>query len=134
MHGYCVVADVLSPTQVAALRQRVIEQGQGEDAAGVAFHDSKANQRIWMMVNKGRMFRDLVIHPFVFEMMPHLLDENFILSSLTANIARPGGEPMYLHSDQGYVGFWTPRPVVANIHDALCWRLAPWRLRPLSAH
>jgi ectoine hydroxylase-related dioxygenase (phytanoyl-CoA dioxygenase family) len=114
-HGFCIVADVLAPAQVAALRQRVIEQGQGEDAKGVAFHDSKANQRIWMMVNKGRMFRDLVIHPFVFEMMPHLLDENFILSSLTANIARPGGEPMYLHTDQGYVGFWTPKPVVANI-------------------
>jgi ectoine hydroxylase-related dioxygenase (phytanoyl-CoA dioxygenase family) len=115
VHGYCIVADALAPAQVAALRERVIAQGRGEDAAGVAFHDSKTNQRIWMMVNKGRMFRDLVIHPLVLEMMPHLLDEDFILSSLTANIARPGGEPMYLHTDQGYVGFWTPRPVVANI-------------------
>ena len=114
-HGYCILTDVLGPAQVAALRQRVIEQGEGEDAKGVAFHDSKTNQRIWMMVNKGRMFRDLVIHPLVFEMMPHLLGEDFILSSLTANIARPGGEPMYLHADQGYVGFWTPKPVVANI-------------------
>jgi ectoine hydroxylase-related dioxygenase (phytanoyl-CoA dioxygenase family) len=114
-HGYCVIADAIDPAQVAALRGRVIAQGQGEDARGVAFHDSKANQRIWMMVNKGRMFRDLVIHPLVMEMMPHLLDEDFILSSLTANIARPGGDAMYLHTDQGYVGFWTPKPVVANI-------------------
>jgi ectoine hydroxylase-related dioxygenase (phytanoyl-CoA dioxygenase family) len=115
VHGYCVIADAIDPVQVAALRSRVIAQGGGEDARGVAFHDSKANQRIWMMVNKGRMFRDLVIHPLVMEMMPHLLDADFILSSLTANIARPGGDAMYLHTDQGYVGFWTPRPVVANI-------------------
>ena len=114
-HGYCIVPDVLTPGQVTALRRRVVEQGEGEDAAKVAFHDSKANQRLWMLVNKGRMFRDLVIHPFVLEMMPRLLDDDFILSSLTANIARPGGEPMYLHSDQGYVGFWTSKPVVANI-------------------
>ncbi len=114
-YGYCIVADVLAPAQVGTLRQRVIEQGHGEEANGVAFHDSKTNQRIWMMVNKGRMFRDLVIHPFAMTMMPHLLDKDFILSSLTANIARPGGEPMYLHADQGYVGFWTPKPVVANI-------------------
>jgi ectoine hydroxylase-related dioxygenase (phytanoyl-CoA dioxygenase family) len=114
-HGYCIVSNVLSPAQTAALRQRVVEQGQGEEAGDIAFHDSKANQRIWMLVNKGRMFRDLVVHPFVLEMMPHLLDDDFILSSLTANIARPGGEPMYLHTDQGYVGFWTPKPVVANI-------------------
>ena len=114
-HGYCIVPDVLTPRQVAALRRRVVEQGQGEEAKGLAFHDSKANQRLWMLVNKGHMFRDLVIHPFVQEMMPRLLDDDFILSSLTANIARPGGEPMYLHTDQGYVGFWTARPVVANI-------------------
>lgn len=114
-HGYCLVANVLSETQVAAMRARVIEQGLGEDAANVSFHDGKANQRIWMMVNKGRMFRDLVVHPFVTEMMPHLLGKDFLLSSLTANIARPGGEPMYLHADQGYIDFWTPKPVVANI-------------------
>jgi ectoine hydroxylase-related dioxygenase (phytanoyl-CoA dioxygenase family) len=114
-HGYCIIADALTPAQVSALRGRVIEQGEGEVARGVAFHDSKANQRIWMMVNKGRMFRDLILSPLVTEMMTHLLDDGFLLSSFTANIARPGGETMYLHTDQGYVGFWTPKPVVANM-------------------
>jgi ectoine hydroxylase-related dioxygenase (phytanoyl-CoA dioxygenase family) len=113
--GFCIVQDVLPPEQVAALRSRVIEQGQGEDATGEGFHDSKANQRIWMLVNKGRMFRDLVVHPFAESMMRHLLGREFLLSSLTANIARPGGELMYLHADQGYVDFWTPKPLVANI-------------------
>jgi ectoine hydroxylase-related dioxygenase (phytanoyl-CoA dioxygenase family) len=44
-----------------------------------------------------------------------LLGPDFLLSSFTANISHPGGEPMSLHTDQGYVGFWTPEPVVANI-------------------
>lgn len=114
-HGYCVVRDVLSPAQVAAIRARVDGQADGEAAAGVAFHDSKANQRIWMLLNKGRVFRELVLHPFAIEMMGHLLGSDFLLSSATANIARPGGEAMYLHADQGYVDFWTERPVVANI-------------------
>jgi ectoine hydroxylase-related dioxygenase (phytanoyl-CoA dioxygenase family) len=113
--GFCIVPEVLSPPQITALRTRLIEQGQGEDAAGVAFHDRKANQRIWMMVTKGRMFRDLVVHPFGETIMGHLLGRDFLLSSLTANIARPGGDLMYLHADQGYVDFWTPKPVVANI-------------------
>jgi ectoine hydroxylase-related dioxygenase (phytanoyl-CoA dioxygenase family) len=47
--------------------------------------------------------------------MGRLLGKDFLLSSLTANIARPGGAPMYLHTDQGYVDFWTPKPLVANI-------------------
>lgn len=113
--GYCIVEGVLAAQQVQALRERVAAQAAGEDAAGVSSHDSKTNQRIWMLVNKGRVFRDLILHPFAAEMMGHLLGDDFLLSSATANIARPGGEAMYLHTDQIYVDFWTPRPVVANI-------------------
>ncbi len=113
--GYAVVLDAMSPATVATLRARVIEQAAGEDARGVGFHDGKANQRIWMLPNKGRVFRDLMLDPLVETMMGRLLGKDFLLSSLTANIARPGGVPMYLHADQGYVDFWTPRPLVANI-------------------
>src|SRR5581483_2853747 len=104
-----------SPSEVAALRARVVEQGLGERAAGVAFNEPPDNQRLWMLVNKGRPFRDLVLHPLAEAFMTPLLGKDFILSSLTANIARPGGTPMYLHCDQGYIDFWTPKPVVANV-------------------
>jgi ectoine hydroxylase-related dioxygenase (phytanoyl-CoA dioxygenase family) len=56
-----------------------------------------------------------MLHPVIDELMGHLLGPDFLLSSLTANIARPGGDNMGLHTDQGYVGFWTPVPAVANI-------------------
>lgn len=113
--GYCIVKDALPRSAVTALRSRVSEQAQGEARAGAAFHDSKTNQRIWMLVNKGQVFRDLVLHPLAEEMMSGLLGEDFLLSSATANIARPGGEPMSLHTDQVYVDFWTQKPLVANI-------------------
>lgn len=113
--GYAVLDGALTPEQTAALRARVAEQALGEDARGVGFHDGKANQRLWMLPNKGRIFRDLALHPLVDEAMGALLGRDCLLSSLTANIARPGGVPMYLHADQGYVDFWTPKPLVANI-------------------
>lgn len=113
--GYAIVEGALSRERVAALRARVVEQARGEDARGIGFHDGKANQRIWMLPNKGRIFRDLVLDPLVDAFMGRLLGKDFLLSSLTANIARPGGVPMYLHTDQGYVDFWTPKPLVANI-------------------
>jgi ectoine hydroxylase-related dioxygenase (phytanoyl-CoA dioxygenase family) len=118
VQGYCVIADVLSRAEIAALKARLAAQAEGERARGVSFHDggpSRPNQRIWMLMNKGRVFRDLMLHPIIAELMGHLLGEDFLVSSFTANIAHPGGEPMTLHTDQGYVGFWTPRPVVANI-------------------
>jgi ectoine hydroxylase-related dioxygenase (phytanoyl-CoA dioxygenase family) len=113
--GYAILEGALDHDRVAALRARVVEQARGEDAQGIGFHDGKANQRIWVLPNKGRIFRDLMLDPLVDTFMGRLLGKDFLLSSLTANIARPGGAPMYLHTDQGYVDFWTPKPLVANI-------------------
>lgn len=116
--GYCIIPDVLTAEQVSGLRERLAQQAQGELARGVAFRDggpTSPNQRVWNLVNKGRVFRDLMLHPVIEQLMSHLLGEDFLLSSLTANIAGTGGDPMAMHTDQGYVGFWTPRPVVANI-------------------
>ena len=113
--GYCLLERALSEGAVNALKTRIDAQAAGERARGEAFVDSEVNQRIWMLPNKGRIFRDLVLEPLVEQMMGHLLGPGFLLSSLTANIARPGGAPMYLHSDQGYVDFWTEKPLVANI-------------------
>ncbi len=113
--GYCILEQALSADAVAALRARVDEQAAGEVAAGCGFVEAGINQRIWMLPNKGRIFRDLVLGPLVERMMGELLGPRFLLSSLTANIARPGGAPMRLHSDQGYVDFWTEKPLVANL-------------------
>ena len=116
--GYCVIEGVLSAAEIGALKSRLGEQAEGERARGVSFHDggpARPNQRVWMLVNKGKVFRDLMLHPIVDALMGHLLGPDYLLSSLTANVAGPGGEPMVLHTDQGYVGFWTPLPVVANI-------------------
>lgn len=113
--GYCILERALSADAVAALRARVDEQAAGEVAAGCGFVESGINQRIWMLPNKGRIFRDLVLDPLVERFMGELLGPRFLLSSLTANIARPGGAPMYLHADQGYVDFWTEKPLVANV-------------------
>jgi ectoine hydroxylase-related dioxygenase (phytanoyl-CoA dioxygenase family) len=116
--GYCIIPGVLTGAEIASLRSRVVEQAEGERASGVAFHDGgpgRPNQRLWMLMNKGRVFRDLMLHPIIETLMGHLLGSDFLVSSFTANIAHPSGEPMVLHTDQGYVGFWTPKPVVANI-------------------
>jgi ectoine hydroxylase-related dioxygenase (phytanoyl-CoA dioxygenase family) len=116
--GYCIVRDVLSKSEVEAVRGRLVEQAAGERARGVSTHDggeSRPNQRVWMLPNKGKIFRDLMLHPVIDPLMSHLLGPDYLLSSFTANIAHPGGEPMVLHTDQGYAGFWTPVPIVANI-------------------
>src|SRR5471030_1380909 len=85
--GYCVIEDALSPDLLQRLRHRVVEQAAGERMAGVAnLEYNGANQRIWMLPNKGAVFHELLVHPLIGEMMTPLLGRHYLLSSLTSNI------------------------------------------------
>lgn len=129
--GYCLLADALPAPQLGALRTRLEEQAHAEREAGVGYFDGASgqnwgsfrdaagrlraeafdaahgiNQRVWMLVNKGQAFVDLLSHRLARALVGHVLGEHYLLSSYTANIANPGGEPMKLHTDQ----WWMPAP------------------------
>ena len=128
--GYCLIAEALTREALEACRERLVTQADAEEAAGLSFRDGGGisqhildeagrlkpdaftaaaggiNQRLWNLVNKGQCFRDLVIHPLVDELVGHVLGDEFILSTHSANIAKPGGVRMGLHTDQ----WWMPQP------------------------
>ena len=129
--GYCLLAEALDVDQVAALRTRLEEQALAERQAGIGYFDGApdqnwgsfrdaqgrlradafgadagVNQRVWMLVNKGQVFVDLLAHAPARDLVGHLLGEHYLLSSYTANIANPGGVAMKLHTDQ----WWMPAP------------------------
>lgn len=120
-NGYCVVEDVLSPAEVARVRGRLVEvaraEGEARQAAGTdTGGEGLRNQRVYALTHKGDEFIFLLEHPILWQLMGHLLGPDFLLSSITANIAGPGGAAMYLHADQVYVPApWPPFPLVANI-------------------
>jgi ectoine hydroxylase-related dioxygenase (phytanoyl-CoA dioxygenase family) len=127
--GYCFLSGILSSGEVAALRTRLLQQAAAEEQAGLGIFDQGpdqkslftkegridraaalpgrggVNQRILTLVNKGQVFRDIIINPVVLDMMRFWLGESFVLCNTSANIANPGGVPQSLHSDQ----FWFPR-------------------------
>ncbi|KAI1844422.1 hypothetical protein JX266_009309 [Neoarthrinium moseri] len=95
--------NVLTAEQVAIMKKAVQEQAAGERDAGIAQVDggpNGPNQRLWTLVNKGDDFLDLLNHPIIDEMIPWFLGEHAIITTYTANIARPGNVPMQLHTDQ----------------------------------
>ena len=130
--GYCLLADALEPARLAAVRTRLEQQALAERQVGIGYIDggpgqnwgtfrddegrprSNAfteayggiNQRLWMLVNKGRVFVDLLSHAAARALIGHVLGDEYILSSFIANIANPGGMPMKLHTD----AWWVPAP------------------------
>ncbi|HLK42768.1 MAG TPA: phytanoyl-CoA dioxygenase family protein [Thermoleophilia bacterium] len=118
--GFAVVADVLSTDEVARLRDCLVRVAHAERAAGIdqdpKWVDGPCNQRVFDLLNKGPEFAWLAEHPAAMALMAHLLDPDFLLSSITANITGPDGHPMSLHYDQDYVPLpWPSFPIVANM-------------------
>ncbi len=138
-HGYCLLANALSKQQIAQLKQRLIEQAQAEKSAGHAFEDGGpsqqwgtfldeqgrvrpeafkesnggVNQRVWMLPNKGQVFLDLLDNQRPLDLVHHVLGDEILISSFTANIAKPGGVEMPLHTDQ----WWLPQPTRRDARD-----------------
>jgi ectoine hydroxylase-related dioxygenase (phytanoyl-CoA dioxygenase family) len=106
-----------------AARQRLEEQAAGEDAHGCAFRETGAmvaneagapNQRVWNLINKGEVFRRMVLNETVLALVRHLLGEDILLFSFTANTASKGGLGQPLHGDQTFAPPETPYPLIAN--------------------
>ena len=98
--------------ELAEALQRLREQAAAEEELGIAYHDNGhvgqgedgPNQRVWNLINKGEIFRRMVVHPAMLELARHLLGQEILLSSWTANIACQGAQAQRLHSDQ----WWAP--------------------------
>ena len=114
--GYCLIADALSPEQITALRSRLLEQAEAELQQGIALEDGGPkggpgiNQRLTMLVNKGKVFREMLFIRSVRAVIDHALGDEYLLHSYTANITKPGGVAMNLHTDQ----WWMPAPIPRN--------------------
>ncbi|MEL6323692.1 MAG: phytanoyl-CoA dioxygenase family protein [Pseudomonadota bacterium] len=141
--GLTRLGGCLTDEQVRAIRARLDDQALAERQAGVAtietgrgthdlskVQDDAPNQRVWGLLNKGDEFVDLAINPNPIQMMRRIFGESYglrpglaegfgmdevLLSSLTANIAGPGGEKMDLHMDQFYIPPSIPFTAVINI-------------------
>ena len=106
--GYCKIEDALSADQVATIRQRVMEQAEGECLAGIA-QKTPSGQNINCCVNKGRCFELLIEQhpsmvqggPLVEQLVSEALGQGGICTSLIAAISLQGGVPQALHQDQG---------------------------------
>ena len=117
--GFCVIAAVLSPAEVTALRDAVDRACDEDDAAGRAsrYGPGNVNQRVWALLNRGEPFVRLAGHPLALELVRARLGDDVLISNLSANITAPGGDREIgrLHTDQGYLPEWWPQLLAVNV-------------------
>jgi ectoine hydroxylase-related dioxygenase (phytanoyl-CoA dioxygenase family) len=124
-NGMAVIAGVLSPGEVADLRQALdqviaTDRANGVRMQGFAADRDALNTRVVMLPAKHAQFRELAENPTALALVYDMLGDRIHLTSLTANITAPGSAKMLMHCDQGYIPSpWPPFPLGLNVGYAL---------------
>lgn len=109
--GYCLIKDAMSPQQIKAQSDRLLDQAAAECAAGVAHlsHRGQA-QTVFNLLPKGQVFRDLSAlepsaaqqAPLVEVLLEKILDSTYCLATTHGSVVRQHGGRQDLHMDQGF--------------------------------
>lgn len=103
--GYVLLEDFMDAALLARLRDRVEELFQVEgEAAGQEFKPEPGCRRLANLVDKGDVFREVIVLPRLLEYVRHVLGRHIKLSSLHARSANPHGlgrQP--LHADMSAI-------------------------------
>ena len=80
------------------------------------------NTRRWFdLLNDGDVWQQVAIHPWIMQILPHLLGEGFLLSTMGSAVIGPGEQAQPIHVDDGVYRFRRPHPnLVCNTMWALC--------------
>ena len=106
--GCCVVPGVLTAEETATVRAKLWQAAEQSERLGVptrqiGLDPNEHNVRVFYLLERDAIFRELIQHPTAIEFVTALLTSDFLISNFTANIALPGSKSMELHSDQGIV-------------------------------
>jgi ectoine hydroxylase-related dioxygenase (phytanoyl-CoA dioxygenase family) len=123
--GWCVVPDVLDSEGAQAVLDRLWAAARANEQLGEATYmpaldPNASNVRVFYLLERDPVFRELIQHPTAVEMVRAVLGPEFLISNFTANIARPGSRSMALHSDQSLV---VPEPWLAPWSVNIIWCL-----------
>jgi ectoine hydroxylase-related dioxygenase (phytanoyl-CoA dioxygenase family) len=113
-HGFAVIPDMLSPSELAETRERFISLADAERAAAVRAGAPEVDevQFVRTLPAKDQVFRDLVSQPLAVELARHVLGQDIILWGAMANRVPPGSPGGGAHSDQGLLPGEVTWPVV----------------------
>ncbi|ATQ41448.1 phytanoyl-CoA dioxygenase family protein [Caulobacter mirabilis] len=107
--GYLIFENVLSPTEVQAIRDALAPYLDGGKSGRNDFEGFKTN-RVYAMLAKSPVFADLAIHPLPLAFAEADLGPTCLLSACLAIKLHPGETVQPWHTDDSPVGTPRPRP------------------------
>lgn len=110
--GYVVFPELLSSSQLAALRQ-ALEPHLRREYFGRNDFEGHLTERVYTLVDRGPVFEDLAAHPLVLALCDALLEPNYLLTASQAINIHPGETAQAVHTDDGFYRIARPREAVS---------------------
>jgi len=104
--GYLVVENAIPIDLCERLGERLdtLAHFEAGSKKGGYFYGSGRMQRIYQLLGKDELFRDLLLHPTCDQVMSHMFyrptyHDKYFLTSFHGNVLQPGAEPQIWHVD-----------------------------------
>lgn len=112
-HGYVIIPNAFSPSQIADAKAELARLSTTPDAgpaveAGRNPFEGLQTQRIYALLNKSRVFDNFALHSAVLALNDHFLDDGYLVTAFHSINIRPGEKAQSLHHDDEYIT--VPRP------------------------
>ena len=104
-NGYLIVKNAFSSKLANKVNKKLKNLAKKENKINKSFkYGSGKLQRIYHLINKGKIYQELILHPLVKEMCDYAFDRKtlhskYYLSSWHCNILNPGAESQKIHHD-----------------------------------
>lgn len=112
--GYTIVRDAFAPTlseEISAELDRLASLRPGGDLPAQAF-SGFVTRRWFDLLNDGDVWQKVAVHPGVFAILPRVLGDGFLLSTMGTAVIGPGEKAQPLHVDDAVYGFPRPHPTL----------------------
>ena len=105
--GFFLLKQVFTPEEIQEARDLTVSYANNETQKVTHFHAAHENKvhlqkRVWNLLNKGRIYEEMVQHPRVLDICKKVLGKSCILGSFAANVLMPGAPGQEPHVDYPY--------------------------------
>lgn len=108
-HGYVIVPSVLDADECAAIKAALEPYVDGQYPGRNDF-EGFHSERVYSLISKHQVFRDLLVHPVAMGALDRLLAPGYLISAFLAIHVHPGETAQDMHFDDGFVHHPRPRP------------------------
>ena len=118
--GYVILERLFDADTVAEARARILECTAANVALGkrVETNIYRAEDQVYNLVDKGRVFEDMVQEPTILAVFSRILGTELKLGSFAARIVRRGAESQSVHFDYPYWSLHKDRSLPRNMNPS----------------